>query len=58
MVGKNVRRLRIASGLSQAELAARMGVDRRDLTPEHAMMLVMRGLREALVGLVSAKERA
>jgi transcriptional regulator with XRE-family HTH domain len=28
MVGKNVRRLRIAAGLSQAELAERMGVDR------------------------------
>lgn len=28
MVGRNVRRLRIAAGLSQAELAARMGVDR------------------------------
>jgi transcriptional regulator with XRE-family HTH domain len=28
MVGQNVKRLRIAAGLSQAELAARMGVDR------------------------------
>jgi transcriptional regulator with XRE-family HTH domain len=28
MVGRNVRRLRIATGLSQAELAERMGVDR------------------------------
>jgi transcriptional regulator with XRE-family HTH domain len=28
MVGRNVRRLRIAAGLSQAELASRMGVDR------------------------------
>lgn len=28
MVGQNVRRVRIAAGLSQAELAARMGVDR------------------------------
>lgn len=28
LVGRNVRRLRIAAGLSQAELAARMGVDR------------------------------
>jgi transcriptional regulator with XRE-family HTH domain len=28
MVGENVRRLRIAAGLNQAELAARMGVDR------------------------------
>jgi DNA-binding transcriptional regulator YiaG len=28
MVGRNVRQLRIAAGLSQAELAARMGVDR------------------------------
>jgi transcriptional regulator with XRE-family HTH domain len=28
MVGKNVRRLRTAAGLSQAELAERMGVDR------------------------------
>jgi len=28
LVGKNVRRLRIAAGLSQAELAERMGVDR------------------------------
>lgn len=28
MVGRNVRRLRIAAGLSQAELANRMGVDR------------------------------
>ena len=28
MVGQNVRRLRIAAGLSQAELAERMGVDR------------------------------
>lgn len=28
MVGENVRRIRIAAGLSQAELAARMGVDR------------------------------
>jgi transcriptional regulator with XRE-family HTH domain len=27
-VGRNVRRLRIAAGLSQAELAERMGVDR------------------------------
>jgi len=28
IVGDNVRRLRTAAGLSQAELAARMGVDR------------------------------
>jgi ribosome-binding protein aMBF1 (putative translation factor) len=28
MVGRNVRQLRIAAGLSQAELAERMGVDR------------------------------
>jgi transcriptional regulator with XRE-family HTH domain len=28
MVGRNVRRLRMAAGLSQAELAGRMGVDR------------------------------
>jgi len=28
MVGDNVRRLRIAAGISQAQLAARMGVDR------------------------------
>ena len=28
MVGQNVRRLRIAAGLSQAELSERMGVDR------------------------------
>ena len=28
LVGRNVRRLRIAAGLSQAELADRMGVDR------------------------------
>jgi transcriptional regulator with XRE-family HTH domain len=28
LVGENVRRLRIAAGLSQAELAERMGVDR------------------------------
>jgi transcriptional regulator with XRE-family HTH domain len=28
MVGRNVRRLRIAAGLSQAGLAERMGVDR------------------------------
>jgi transcriptional regulator with XRE-family HTH domain len=28
MVGRNVRRLRIAAGISQAELAERMGVDR------------------------------
>ncbi len=28
MVGRNVRRLRIAAGLSQAKLAERMGVDR------------------------------
>jgi transcriptional regulator with XRE-family HTH domain len=28
MVGRNVRRLRAAAGLSQAELAERMGVDR------------------------------
>jgi transcriptional regulator with XRE-family HTH domain len=28
MVGRNVRRLRITAGLSQAELAARLGVDR------------------------------
>ena len=28
VVGRNVKRLRIAAGLSQAELAARMGVDR------------------------------
>jgi transcriptional regulator with XRE-family HTH domain len=28
MVGRNVRRLRIAAKLSQAELAERMGVDR------------------------------
>jgi transcriptional regulator with XRE-family HTH domain len=28
MVGRNVKRLRIAAGLSQAELAERMGVDR------------------------------
>ena len=28
LVGKNVKRLRIAAGLSQAELAERMGVDR------------------------------
>ena len=28
MVGRNVRRLRIAAGLSQAQLAEKMGVDR------------------------------
>jgi transcriptional regulator with XRE-family HTH domain len=28
LVGRNVRRLRIVAGLSQAELAERMGVDR------------------------------
>jgi transcriptional regulator with XRE-family HTH domain len=28
MVGQNVRRLRIAAGISQARLAERMGVDR------------------------------
>ena len=28
MVGRNVKRLRIAAGLSQAQLAERMGVDR------------------------------
>ena len=28
MVGRNVKRLRFAAGLSQAELAERMGVDR------------------------------
>lgn len=28
MVGQNVKRLRLAAGISQAELAARMGVDR------------------------------
>jgi transcriptional regulator with XRE-family HTH domain len=28
MVGRNVRRLRVAAGLSQAELASRLGVDR------------------------------
>ena len=28
LVGRNVRRLRIAAGLSQAQLAERMGVDR------------------------------
>jgi transcriptional regulator with XRE-family HTH domain len=28
MVGRNVKQLRIAAGLSQAELAERMGVDR------------------------------
>jgi transcriptional regulator with XRE-family HTH domain len=28
LVGRNVRRLRIAAGLSQAALAERMGVDR------------------------------
>ena len=28
MVGRNVKRLRIAAGLSQAKLAERMGVDR------------------------------
>ena len=28
MVGQNVERLRMAAGLSQAELAERMGVDR------------------------------
>ena len=28
LVGRNVKRLRIAAGLSQAELAERMGVDR------------------------------
>jgi len=28
MVGRNVRRVRLAAGLSQAKLAERMGVDR------------------------------
>ena len=28
LVGRNVKRLRLAAGLSQAELAERMGVDR------------------------------
>lgn len=28
LVGQNVRRLRLAAGISQAELAERMGVDR------------------------------
>jgi transcriptional regulator with XRE-family HTH domain len=32
IVGSNVRRLRKAAGLSQAELAARMGVDRAYLS--------------------------
>ena len=27
LVGRNVKRLRVAAGLSQAELSARMGVD-------------------------------
>ena len=28
LVGRNVKRLRVAAGISQAELAERMGVDR------------------------------
>jgi transcriptional regulator with XRE-family HTH domain len=32
LVGRNVRRLRIAAGLSQAALAERMGVDRAYLS--------------------------
>jgi transcriptional regulator with XRE-family HTH domain len=28
LVGRNVKRLRIAAGISQAELAERMGIDR------------------------------
>ena len=32
MVGQNVRRLRTAAGLSQAELAERWGADRADIS--------------------------
>jgi transcriptional regulator with XRE-family HTH domain len=39
LVGDNVRRLRIAAGLSQAELAERMGVDRaRQPVPTYKSM--------------------
>lgn len=53
MVGQNVRRLRIAAGLSQAELAERMGVDRAyvsglELGQRNPTILTLWQLAEAL----------
>jgi transcriptional regulator with XRE-family HTH domain len=52
MVGRNVRRLRIAAGLSQAELAERMGVDRAYVSG------VERGVRNPKVLIVGRLAKA
>jgi transcriptional regulator with XRE-family HTH domain len=52
MVGRNVGRLRIAAGLSQAELAERMGVDRAYVSG------VERGVRNPTVLIVGRLAKA
>jgi transcriptional regulator with XRE-family HTH domain len=64
MVGRNVKRLRIAAGLSQAELAQRMGVDRAyvsglELGQRNPTIVTLWHLAEALkVKLVTFFEEA
>ena len=53
MVGRNVRRLRIAAGMSQAELAAKLGVDRAyvsglELGERNATILTLWHVAQAL----------
>lgn len=62
LVGANVRRLRIAAGLSQAALAERMGVDRAyvsglELGQRNPTIVTLWHIGEALdVGLTSLVE--
>ncbi|WP_259195131.1 helix-turn-helix transcriptional regulator [Bradyrhizobium japonicum] len=53
LVGGNVRRLRIAAGMSQAELANRLGVDRSyvsglELGTRNATIVTLRRVSQAL----------
>lgn len=53
MVGRNVRRLRVAAGLSQAELSTKIGVDRAyvsglELGERNATILTLWHVAQAL----------
>jgi transcriptional regulator with XRE-family HTH domain len=53
LVGRNVKRLRVAAGISQAELAERMGVDRAyisglELGQRNPTVVTLWHLRQAL----------
>ena len=59
MVGRNVRRLRVAADLSQAELAAKIGVDRAyvsglELGERNATILTLWHVSQALGAKVGA----